>query len=155
MNDTDAITPTQQSEMLMRVLDSLEKESKTAKDLLPLGVDTTFVQKLRSVLHNPLEAFNEVADVASKAFVAVFVESVKQSKLDEFVDSLGIEISGSKVSIWVYLKTEHYNFDVRSMFYSLRASLANSSWFEKVEIDFLVLESGEAELPPSFTKLAA
>jgi hypothetical protein len=139
---------------LSEFLDSIESESSTGKSLLKLGIDTNFVNKMRKFLKNPMEGFNEVAELSSKTYATFFVEAIKtDSNLKKAIKEIDFEIKGSNLSIWIFLKKKFYNYENRAALYKLKAEFSNSELFSIVDVDFLVLEEGEVDAPKCYTKI--
>lgn len=144
------------STKVFEILDRLEDESRSSKLMMQLGVDTSFVQALRTFLKDPGEVFGTLSEFASRAFAPIFWEFLKNENLHQIIDSVGASVNGSNVSIWIFLKEKDYGFENRAKIYSLKANLVNNlPLFKKVKIDLLILKRGEAELPSSYAILPA
>lgn len=141
------------NDRINELLNFLEVEAREGKFYNQLGVDTDLVREIRQMLKNPFEVIIDFASKIPRAFVGIFWESIKKSDLLGFVEGMGVETTGMSTSIWLILKQDAYNFETKSRFFELKAGLANSPLFKKICVDLVILVSGEAEMPTSYTSL--
>lgn len=118
------------------------------------GADTELMVDVKKLEEQPLHLAEKSIEGHAAALTQFFTTFVNKVGLSDFVHSGSYKISGSKVNLRVFLKTQSWNYDTRSLFFSLVEHITESRFFAGLTVNLLLLKENDPEpLSTTYQKL--
>src|SRR5436309_12655432 len=134
MEDTQII-PVEASELqknLLHILNALEVEVRNGKTLLPLGIDTELVARIRNHLtgqEKEKKSKPQLLELNPEAFAIIFARIflalLARVNITDNIAVYDFEAHGSRLSIIISLKSDKYTYENRAKIYSLKSEVVN------------------------------
>ena len=157
MEETANISLNEIDQKVLKILDSVETEAKSSKHYHKIGINTEFAKAIKELSQSPFSYYDKLLSEhltrIADGFIFVLLETIKQKDLLKTLDSFAYELNGSHLSLWIFLKTHHWTFDVRSKLYEIVYEMKNSKYFGSIELDFLILQEGDTSIPTGYKSI--